>query len=71
MTIKKITWRDSTLYLEEEDKNISWEVTVIESIGFVVKETDSFIVLTGDMMGDGYRRSIVIPRENIVSEELL
>lgn len=65
MKIRKIKWRDSRMYIVQEPMQ-DFSVCVIESVGFVIKETKDIIVLAGDLVDDEFRRVIVIPKENIV-----
>ena len=57
------------MHFEEEDLDTDWKVAIIQSVGFIIKETDTFIVLAGDLLENSCRRTIVIPKENIVSRE--
>jgi len=66
MKTKTIKWRDSRMYLAQEEIDSKWEVCVITSVGFVIEETKDHIVLAGDIVDEDVRRVIVIPKENIV-----
>jgi len=65
MKIRKIKWRDSRLFIQQEPTQ-NFDVCVIESVGFVIQEDKKKIVLAGDLVDDEYRRIIVIPKENII-----
>jgi hypothetical protein len=68
--IQLVTWRDSNRYINQLHKDYDFEVVVIKTIGFLLSETDTQIVLAQDKMsGDAdeeYRGIICIPKENIV-----
>lgn len=65
MGIKQVKWRDSNLYITQTDgKNL--EVSILESVGYVVEDDEDKIVLAGDLIDNEYRRVIVIPKENII-----
>ena len=68
LKVKQVRWRDSKLYITQEEKEIDWSICIIESIGFLVKEDKDKIVLAGDIVEGDVRRVIVIPRENIMKE---
>jgi len=55
------------MHIEEEDLDTDWKIAIIESVGFIIKETDAFIVLAGDVLEKSCQRVIVIPKENIIS----
>ena len=65
MKVKTIRWRDSRMYITQCGTDEDWDVCVITSVGFVLKETKKYIVLCGDLVDDEVRRAIVIPKENI------
>lgn len=69
MELKTITWRDSNMYLTQCSKDDDFDIEIITSVGFVVKETDAFICLAGDTLGDDVRRVICIPKENIIDSK--
>lgn len=65
--LKSIKWRDSRMYITQCNKDDKFDVSVIISCGFVVKEDKKSIVLAGDVIDDGdIRRVIIIPKENII-----
>jgi len=65
--LKSIRWRDSRIYMTQQDKEDKFDVSIICSVGYVVSEDKKQIVLAGDVIDDGdIRRVIVIPKENIV-----
>lgn len=66
MKIYHITWRDSNLYNEQGDSDYPFEVTVIESVGFVLQESKDSITITRDLMKKESRGAVTIPRENIL-----
>ena len=65
-----ITWRDSNRYIDQCHKDDEFEVVVITTVGFLLSETDTQIVLAQDSMSgsapEDYRGIIVIPKENII-----
>ena len=65
MKIKKVKWRDSRIYIPQIPE-IDYDVSIVETVGFVIKEDKDKIVLAGDLIEDEFRRVIVIPRENII-----
>jgi hypothetical protein len=66
MKVRRIKWRDSRMYIAQHDRDLDYEVCVIESVGFVIEENKDYVVLAGDLVDDEVRRTIVIPRENFV-----
>lgn len=54
------------MYIAQHDRDLDYEVCVIESVGFVIEENKDYVVLAGDLVDDEVRRTIVIPRENFV-----
>jgi len=65
--LKQIKWRDSKMYITQQSKDDLFEVATICSVGYVVQEDKTKIVLAGDVLDDGeIRRIIVIPKENII-----
>lgn len=66
MKIRKIRWRDSRMYIAQVGNQEPFDVTVIESVGFVLEDTPDHVTLAGDMVDTEFRRVIVIPRENII-----
>jgi len=65
-----IHWRDSNRYIDQCHKDDNFEVVVITTVGFLLNETDTQIVLAQDSMSgsasEDYRGIIVIPKENII-----
>ncbi|MGA1046734.1 MAG: hypothetical protein ACO3UU_01895 [Minisyncoccia bacterium] len=65
-----IAWRDSNRYIDQCHKDYEFEVVVIKTVGFLLSETDTQIVLAQDSMSgsapEDYRGIIVIPKENII-----
>lgn len=64
--IKKVVWRDSSMYIQQEPIDTEWDVKLLTSIGFVIQEDKKQITLAGDLLDEDCRRVIVIPKENIV-----
>jgi len=62
----KIKWRDSQLYFTQESTEGKWEVSEVDSVGYIIAEDDDKIVLAGDVINGDVRRIIVIPRENVI-----
>lgn len=73
MKIIEVTWRDSNQYITQSGKEDNFEVSVITSVGYLVKEQKDFIVITRDDMGqdDDVRGILVIPKENIVKKRFV
>ena len=58
-----VRWLDSSVQNGQVDKHDFPEPVVIRSLGFLVRETDEYVVLARDDMGDGdYRGLVAIPR---------
>lgn len=66
MKIVKIKWRDSQMYITQESQEINFDYAIIESVGFLIKKDKTKLVLAGDLVGEDYRRVLVIPIENII-----
>ncbi len=54
------------MYINQLEKETDFDVCIIESVGFLLKETKDKIILAGDIVDGDVRRVIVIPKENIV-----
>ena len=66
--IETIMWNDSNMYITQTHISEDWKTCVIESVGYVIEDTKSHVVLAGDCVGDDeVRRVIVIPKENILN----
>ena len=68
-----VAWTDSGLSLlgnvwqtEEEIDNIVENIQTTETVGFLLKETDDWIVLVQTVNEDQYRGGYVIYKKNIV-----
>lgn len=55
------------MYINQIEKESTFEIAILTSVGFVIKDTKDFLVLAGDLLEDDIRRTIVIPKENIIS----
>ena len=65
--LRQIKWRDSRLHITQTYKEDFFEVAIIRSVGFFIREDKDSIVLAGDVLDDGeIRRVIIIPKENII-----
>lgn len=69
--IYKITWRDSSILNEQGSNDCEFEVSIIESVGFLLKEDSNRIVITRDLIDDDSRGVLIIPKENITSKKML
>jgi hypothetical protein len=71
--METITWRDSRLYIQQENNDGMWDVCEIESIGFIIFEDKKCVALAGDMLDskEKVRRVLVIPKENIIKRKKL
>lgn len=67
--IKTVRWIDSSLQNWQVDSREFPKPSTIISIGFIVDETDEYITLARDDMGDGdYRGLCCIPKNAIIEE---
>ena len=71
MKIIKIKWRDSSIYNAQGDNNYPFEVSIFESVGFLLKENEDSIVIARDIIRDESRGVLIIPKENILSKKLV
>lgn len=71
MKIVKITWRDSSMYHPQGDSDYPFEVSVFESVGFVLQENKDNIVIARDIIRKESRSVLCIPRENIIKIQKL
>lgn len=62
-----VKWRDSCIRDEQDAEGNVPPVSVIHSVGFLVREKKRSISLTRDFMHGDIRGTITIPRECIVS----
>lgn len=67
MKIARVYWRDSRMYITQHDDKEKLEVCHIESVGFMLKNTNFEIVLVGDLIDGEFRRTLIIPKENIAN----
>ena len=69
-TIVSIDWRDSNMYITQCNIHDDLDISVITSIGKLVKVDQHKIVIAGDIIGESndleLRRVISIPMENII-----
>jgi hypothetical protein len=70
MTVRRIRWRDSRMYIVQEAIDEDFAVAILDSVGFVIHEDREKVVLAGDLLERDVRRVLVIPKENIVSSEI-
>jgi hypothetical protein len=66
----RVRWTDSCVYHDAQILDADFHVAIMESVGFVLQDTDEHLTLAGELMTDGTenamgRRIITIPRENI------
>ncbi len=64
MKHKKIKYIDSNLINDQTDFIAKPEI--ITSIGFVIKETDDYITITREIVGEEYRGQLSIPKVAIL-----
>lgn len=64
--IYKIKWRDSAIYDTQGENDYPFEVSIFESIGFVLRENKNDIVIARDILKKESRGVLIIPRENIL-----
>lgn len=57
------------MFITQIEKDYEFTVCLIESVGFLVEETSEVYVLAGDLVDEDIRRTLVIPKENVVSIE--
>ncbi len=55
------------MFIEQEPISQKWDYATIISVGFILEQDKSKVVLAGDVLGEDVRRVLVIPRENIIS----
>jgi len=66
--IARVKWLDANSKYGWRDDDEEWELFTIDSVGYVVKETKDFIVLTTSVsQNDHYMDPITIPKKMIVS----
>lgn len=67
---RTVRWIDSSLQNGQVDKDDFPKPVTITSVGFIVDETEEYITLARDDMGDGdYRGLCSIPRICITEED--
>lgn len=64
MKIKTIKYIDSNLIDSQTDEIA--EPVVINATGYVIKETDEYIVLARELIEDNYRGQVAIPKVAIL-----
>jgi hypothetical protein len=69
--MRHITWIDSVYVVSQIDISELPKPTVVESIGWLVEETDSHVTITRDKMGKDLRGVLCIPRCSIEYMETL
>lgn len=65
--IYKIIWRDSNFYHHQNGLDFKYDITIIDSVGFLISEDIEKVVISRDYMLNkkDCRGVIAIPRENI------
>lgn len=71
MKILKITWRDSSMYHAQGDNDYPFEVSIFESVGFLLQDNKDSIVIARDIIRKESRSVIIIPKENILKKVIL
>ena len=71
MKIIEVIWRDSNIYTPQETKDSVFEVAIIKSVGYLVQDNKKDLVISGDLIDGDIRRTIVIPKENIIKRKFL
>ena len=67
--IVRVKWRDSCILHDQQRIDADFDIAMMESIGFLLRQDDTKIVLAGEILENGHaRRIIVIPKENIVMQ---
>jgi hypothetical protein len=67
--IKRVKWRDSCVLRDQQTIDADFDVAIMESVGFVLQEDAKKLVLAGELLENGNaRRTIVIPKENIIMQ---
>ena len=70
-SIQLVTWRDSNRYIGQVAADQEFDIEVISTVGWLIKEDEFKIVLAQDnfqnIETNDYRGVIVIPRENIMA----
>jgi len=69
--IRLVTWKDSNRYIGQVAVDQEFDIEVISTVGWLIKEDEFKIVLAQDnfqnIEADDFRGVIVIPRENIMA----
>ena len=61
--VREVRWTDSSLQNVQVDRDDFPRPEVIVSVGYVVEETDEYVTLARDDMGNGdYRGLLCIPK---------
>lgn len=67
-----LKWIDSSLQNGQVDKSEFPKPMIVESVGFIVEETEDYVVLSRDDMGDGdFRGLCAIPKIAILHRTLI
>lgn len=64
LKFQKISYIDSSV-IHGQTEEIATPL-VLTTVGFVIKETDEYITLAAELVGDEYRRQISIPKIAII-----
>jgi hypothetical protein len=68
--VRLVLWIDSSLQNGQVDIHEFPKPVIVSSVGFVVKETETYIVIARDDMGEGeFRGLCAIPRIAITNNE--
>lgn len=63
----RVKWRDSMILHDQQEVDADFDVAIMDSIGFLLKEDDTKLVLAGELLENATaRRIIVIPKENLI-----
>jgi hypothetical protein len=69
--IRLVTWRDSNRYIGQVAADQKFDIEVIATVGWLIKEDEFKIVLAQDnfqnIEANDFRGVIVIPKENIMA----
>ena len=71
-TLLHIKWRDSRIYITPCERNDDYSVCEMQTVGFLIQETDKMLVVARDIHNElDCRGVIAIPKENIIYQEKL
>lgn len=71
-TLLHIRWRDSNMELGQTSRTDTYEVALMQTVGFLITESETQITIARDIVDETDCRGVItIPKENIVLKEKL